>query len=311
MASDPSDTTLSTYTSIDGDNLAVQDWPVHGDINMRGVVLIVHGLGEHAGRYDHVARQLNDWGFAVRGYDHYGHGDSAGVRGTLPKTSRLIDDLADVVETTRGRMEPHIPLLLLGHSLGGLVAARYISLFNNARLPAKAKLPVDGLILSSPALAVDLGAFNKLLLQLASQWAPNWTFKNGLDPHSISHDPAVVQAYQNDPLVHNRISGRLARFITDTGPLVLAQAAQWKVPTLLMYAGQDRLVNAQGSRTFEQSAAKSVVTAKCFPQMYHELFNEVQRVQVFELLCTWLDSNFKSLPTSRSMLPTEFDAMRS
>ncbi len=316
MASDTNDSTLSTYTSVQGDNLAVQDWPVAGHEGaLRGVVLIVHGLGEHAGRYDHVARQLNDWGFAVRGYDHYGHGDSAGVRGTLPHDNRLIEDLADVVESTRGRMDADVPLLLLGHSMGGLVAARYVSLMSQTPgmggASGRFKPPLNGLILSSPALDAGLGLFQKLLLSIVPRVAPNLTLSNGLDSQYISHDAAVIQAYQNDPLVHDRISGRLARFIADTGPAVVARAAQWTLPTLLMYAGQDKLVNPQGSRAFEQAAPRAVVTSKCFPDLYHELFNEVRRAQVFDQLCQWLDLHFKQAPVSRSMMPTEFTPMGS
>ncbi len=314
MPSDTGDSTLSTYTSVQGDNLAVQDWPVASHEGaLRGVVLIVHGLGEHAGRYDHVARQLNEWGFAVRGYDHYGHGDSAGVRGTLPHDNRLMEDLADVVDSTRGRMDPDVPLLLLGHSMGGLVAAHYVALM--AQTPGmggaqpKFKLPVNGLILSSPALDAGLSWMQKFLLATLPRVAPNLTVSNGLNSQYLSHDTAVIQAYRSDPLVHDRISGRLARFIANTGPLVVSKATQWQLPTLLMYAGQDKLVNAQGSRAFAQAAPGNVVTSRCFPELYHEMFNEVRRAQVFDELCRWLDLNFKQTPTSRSMMPTEFSPM--
>ena len=99
------DSTLSTFVASDGENIAIQDWPLSPGRSLRGVVLLVHGLGEHAGRYDHVARRLNDWGFAVRAYDQYGHGESGGVRGGLPHDDRLIDDLTDVLDSTRARME--------------------------------------------------------------------------------------------------------------------------------------------------------------------------------------------------------------
>lgn len=95
--------TLSPYTASDGENLAVQDWPVQGGAT-RGTVLLVHGLGEHAGRYDALARRLNGWGFAVRGYDQFGHGESAGPRGGLTSGTRLLDDLADLVDATRARL---------------------------------------------------------------------------------------------------------------------------------------------------------------------------------------------------------------
>ena len=92
------DTTLTTFVASDGDNVVIQDWPLEAGVRLRGVVIIVHGLGEHAGRYDHVARRLNAWGFAVRGYDQCGHGESGGAPGSLPTDTRLLDDLADIVD---------------------------------------------------------------------------------------------------------------------------------------------------------------------------------------------------------------------
>jgi alpha-beta hydrolase superfamily lysophospholipase len=115
------DSILSTFTASDGDNIALQEWPLPDGVPLRGAVVLVHGLGEHAGRYDHVARRLNSWGFAVRGYDQYGHGESGGPRGGLPNDDRLLVDLADVVDATRIRLPDGVPLILLGHSMGGLV----------------------------------------------------------------------------------------------------------------------------------------------------------------------------------------------
>jgi alpha-beta hydrolase superfamily lysophospholipase len=277
------DSTLSTFTASDGDNLAVQDWPLPEGIALRGVVLLVHGLGEHAGRYDHVARLLNRWGFAVRGYDQYGHGESGGVRGALPKSSRLVDDLADLVESTRIRMDDGVPLILLGHSLGGLVASCFV---------AQTRLAVDGLVLSSPALDPGLNAFQRLLLAIIPRVSPNLTVGNGLDADFISHDPGVVAAYRADPRVHDRISGRLARFIADAGPWVISRAAQWKVPTLLLYAGADHLVNPRGARAFAAAAPADVVTTRCFDELFHELFNELDAQPVFDELRQWLDARF-------------------
>ncbi len=280
------DSTLSTFTASDGDNLALQEWPLDDDQPMRGAVVIVHGLGEHVGRYDHVAQFLNAWGFAVRGYDQYGHGESGGVRGALPDGDRLLEDLADVVDATRLRLPDGKPLILLGHSMGGLVAARFVAL---------KRRPVDALVLSSPALDPGLNLVQKLLLAVVPRVAPNLTLGNGLDASFISHDPAVVEAYQRDPLVHDRISGRLAKFIADGGPATVARAPQWTVPTLLMYAGADKLVNPAGSRAFAAAAPKDVVTAHCFEAHYHELFNELDRAPVFALLKRWLDQKYPAL----------------
>jgi alpha-beta hydrolase superfamily lysophospholipase len=276
------DSTLSTYTASDGDNLAVLDWHVAEGVRPRGTILLVHGLGEHAGRHDGLARVLNDWGFLVRGYDQYGHGQSGGVRGALPQSHRLLDDLADLVESTRNR-NPELPLLLLGHSLGGLVAAGFV---------ARGILPVDGLVLSSPALAPRLNALQKLLLAILPRLVPNFTVANGLDPDDLSHDPGVVQAYRRDPLVHDRVSGRLARFIADEAALVRSSAARWLVPTLLLYAGDDRIVDPKGSRDFAAAAPGEVVNAHCFEGYYHEIFNELRAQPVYVRLRQWLDARF-------------------
>ena len=277
------DSTLSTFTSSDGDNLAMQDWPLPEGVALRGVVVLVHGLGEHAGRYDHVARKLNSWGFAVRGYDHHGHGESDGDRGSLPSEPQLIHDLADIIESTRVRIEDGVPLIVLGHSMGGLVSACLVAL---------GQVQVEGLVLSSPALDPGLSAFQKFLISILPRIAPNLTVRNGLDPNFISHDPNVVAAYKADPRVHAKISGRLARFIAEAGPTVVAHAPEWTVPTLLMYAGADRLVNPAGSRAFAAAAPAGVVEAHCFDDLYHEIFNEVESRQVFETLKRWLDAHF-------------------
>ena len=282
MSQAATESTLSTFTASDGENLAVQDWHLPEDVKPRGIVLLVHGLGEHAGRYDPLARALNEWGFAVRGYDQYGHGESTGIRGALPYPNRLLDDLADLVESARVR-HPGLPLILLGHSLGGLVAASFV---------ARTLLAVDALVLSSPALAARLNPVQKMLMAIVPRIAPNLTVSNGLQPEYLSHDPQVVQAYRKDPLVHDRVSGRLARFIADEGALVRSRAAAWKMPTLLMYAGDDHLVDPAGSEVFASAAPSQLVTARRFDGLYHEIFNESACEPVYACLRQWLDGRF-------------------
>ena len=276
------ESTLTTYTASDGENLAVQDWHLSYGVRPRALVLLVHGLGEHAGRYDGLARLLSHWGFLVRGYDHYGHGQSGGARGALPQAHRLLDDLADLVESTRSR-SPGLPLVLLGHSLGGLVAAGLV---------ARGIVPVDGLVLSSPALTPRLNPLQRLLLAIVPRVAPDLTVGNGLDPQYLSHDPEVVQAYRDDPLVHDRISGRLARFIADEGALVQSCAPRWAVPTLLLFAGDDHMVDPKGSKAFAKAAPRNMVSAHCFGDAYHEVFNEAGAQPVFSHLQQWLDARF-------------------
>jgi alpha-beta hydrolase superfamily lysophospholipase len=265
--------------------LALCDWPLPAGSPARATVLLVHGLGEHMGRYAALARDLNTWGYAVRAYDHYGHGASDGPRGGLPTATRLLDDLAQVVDQTRAGMAAGQPLLLLGHSMGGLVAARFVAL---------QRRPLEGLVLSSPALDPGLNPVQKLLVAVLPALLPNLRVGNGLDARLISHDPAVVSAYQRDPLVHDRIAARLARFIAEDSAAVLAAAPGWTLPTLLLYAGADRLVNPAGSRAFAAAAPAQVLSSQCFEPLYHEIFNEAEpgRSQVLAALRAWLDARF-------------------
>lgn len=278
------DTTEAPFTLRDGLNIALFDWPLPSRRRPRGVVLIVHGLGEHAWRYDPLAQRLNEWGFAVRAYDQRGHGDSGGQRGVLPDDDALLDDLCEVLEDTRRHIaEPWAcPLILLGHSMGGLVAATWV---------LRGSLPVDALVLSSPALDAGIGLLQKRLIALLLRWAPNLTLSNGLDPRQLSHDPAVVAAYQKDKRVHDRISARLARFIDANGPAVVAAAPSWTVPTLLLYAGADRLVRPDGSRAFAAVAPREVVTSQCLEGQFHEIFNEADPSEAYRALKTWLDGS--------------------
>ena len=294
---------LTPLTASDGENLALYKWQPEDSTKLdpqkaakRGLVLIVHGLGEHAGRYDHVAHRLQNWGFEVRAYDQRGHGVSGGKPGVIPTSTALLDDLADIVDDVRSH-HLGLPLILLGHSLGGLLASRFVSL--NIR-------PVDALVLSSPALDAGLSAFQKLLLKVLPRRAPDLCVGNGLDANYLSRDPKVVKAYLADRMVHNKISARLAEFIATAGPATLAVAGSWRTPTLLMYAGADKLVNPAGSATFARRASRSksielgikpdmklgTVTSKRFDGYYHELFNEVDAAPVFALLKSWLDARF-------------------
>lgn len=264
----------------DGVALRTYAWPAP---QARGTVVIVHGLGEHAGRYAQVARHLNAWGFEAIGYDHYGHGESPGKRGTLSSPHRLLDDLAEMVDRTREAMPPPRPLLLLGHSMGGALAADFV---------AQGIREVQGLVLSSPALDPGMNAAQRGLAALLATLAPGFTIGNGLQVEKVSHDPAEVAAYRADPLVHDRVSGRLAQYIALAGPRAFAAADAWQVPTLLLYGGADALVQPAGSRRFATAAPAAVVTACEFPAHYHEIFNERERAPVFDALRGWLDARF-------------------
>jgi len=262
-------------TTADGLRLHLREWPVP---EARGTVLIVHGLGEHVGRHEPVAARLNGWGWNAVGHDHRGHGASEGARGALARPDDLLNDLALLVDAVRAERRPG-PLLLLGHSLGGLIAARFV---------AEALRPVDGLVLSSPALDLGMKAAQKLLLAVLEPLAPNLAVGNGLRPMWISRDPAVVQAYVADAQVHDRVTPRLVRFMLDSGDLVRSRAAQWQVPTLLLWAGSDRCVAPAGSAAFAAAAPKALVTSRVFGPLFHEIFNEPEQDEVFAALGAWL-----------------------
>jgi alpha-beta hydrolase superfamily lysophospholipase len=268
----------------DGLTLRGREWPLEP---ARGTIVLVHGLGEHVDRYAHVAAFFNARGWRVVGYDHRGHGRSDGARGRLAAGDDLLVDLAAVIDAVRAE-HPGGPLVLLGHSLGGLVAARFVA---GALAPAAAwSRPVDALLLSSPVLVTAMKPLQKAMLAVLGPLTPNHAVANGLKPEWISRDPAVVAAYRADPLVHDRIAPRLARFIVDGCELVQRAAPRWTVPTLLLYAGADRCVLPAGSAAFAAAAPRTVVTARVYPALFHEIMNEPERAEVLSAFAEGLDT---------------------
>lgn len=269
-------------TTDDGLKLHTRHWPA--PTPARGQLLIVHGLGEHIERYAHVAAALNAAGWDVHGWDHRGHGRSEGRKGDIPDHDALLRDTARVIDAVR---RPGTPFVLLGHSLGGLIAARFAD-ESLAAQPAAWSRPLDGLVLSSPALDPGLSGGQKLALALAENLAPGLAVGNGLKPDWICRDPAVVAAYASDPLVHDRITARTTRFIVDAGERVIADAPRWRLRTLLMWAGADRCVAPRGSEAFAAAAPANVVATKPWPGLFHEIFNEPEKADVLRVLTEWL-----------------------
>jgi alpha-beta hydrolase superfamily lysophospholipase len=272
---------METLRTADGLKLHLQRWPAGADA--RGLVQIVHGLGEHIGRYAALAAALNAAGWHVAGHDHRGHGRSEGARGDIPTPQALLQDLAGVVDHLRGPGR-HV---LLGHSLGGLVAARFVA-EALAPQPAAWSRALDGLVLSSPALDAGLNAGQRALLAVLGRLAPHLRVGNGLNPAWISRDPEIVRRYVHDPLVHNRVTPQLVRFIVDEGAFVRGQATGWRTPTLLLWAGADRCVNPAGSAAMAAAAPPAVLQAQAFPPLAHEIFNEPERAEVITRLTAWL-----------------------
>jgi alpha-beta hydrolase superfamily lysophospholipase len=272
-----------SVAAADGTPLFVTDWrPESTDStdsanSPNGGVILMHGLGEHSGRYQHVAQFFNAMGMSVRAYDHRGHGRSGGPRGDVPDSNVLLDDAQLVVDDFARQFS--IAPILFGHSMGGLIAARYA---------VERRSPLRALILSSPALAIALSGGQKLLLKVLGAIAPGLTLPNGLEQRYLSHDANVVELYGKDPLVHGKISARLLNCMLASMAIAQAQAASLAVPTLLLYAGDDRIVDASGSEMFGKSLPANSSESHVYPALYHEIFNEIGAEQVFGDMRNWL-----------------------
>jgi alpha-beta hydrolase superfamily lysophospholipase len=253
----------------------------------RGTVLLVHGLGEHVARYAHVAAHLVARGWNVLGYDQRGHGASGGARGAVAHWDSLLQDLGRVVDAARSQLPG--PVVLLGHSLGGLVAGRF-AVEGLKKHPLPWWRPIDALVMSSPALDPGMRWWQHALLAVMGRLAPGVAVGNGLDPAWISRNRNVVEAYRRDPLVHDRITPRLASFIVDQGQVVRQLASRWRVPTALLYAGADRCVAARGSDGFAAVAPPKKVWSHRYDRLFHEIFNEPEHRRVLADLTRWLDS---------------------
>lgn len=269
--------------AADGTALFVRDWLVPEGQPVRGGVVLMHGLGEHCGRYAHVADFFNQLGWSVRAYDHRGHGRSQGARGDVPATDTLLDDAEQVIRDFSHANASHwsAPPLLFGHSMGGLFAARFAG---------SRRMPLRGLILSSPALALSLTATQRLLLKLMTVVAPGFAVSNGLKADYLTHDRAVVDAYRCDPLGQGKVSARLLHAMFDAIDRTHAGTAALTCPVLMLVAGDDRLVDAQGSARLFAKLDPARATLHRYPALYHEIFNETaaERQRVFDDLRAWL-----------------------
>jgi alpha-beta hydrolase superfamily lysophospholipase len=272
--------------TADGVELFVRDWPA---VPRRGSALIVHGLGEHSGRYGHVAVALNEIGVSVRGYDQRGFGRSGGPRATIPYANALLDDAKLVFDQFAGEAAAagKPPPFLIGHSMGGAIAARAVT---------GGWIKPRGLVLSSPALQTGLKGLPLLGVRLGALLVPNLIRPHGLPLDKISHDPAAVADAKADPLNHDQATPRLIAFIVDAGEKSRAAAGTLAVPTLLLVAGDDRLVDARGSRAFADAAPASRVTLHWYDGLYHEVFNEREpdRGKVLGDLKAWFGKQLES-----------------
>ena len=257
--------------------LHTRRWEPDGPV--RAVVCLVHGLGEHSGRYGHVAARLTDAGYAVCAFDLRGHGASGGKRGDT-RFAETFDDIDRLLTDTADRF-PGRPVFLYGHSLGGLLVLAYTL----DRRPA-----VAGVVASGPALRTALREQKAkvLLVRVLAPLLPRLALPSGLDDSQISRDPAVVAAYRADPLVHDKATLGFGRDAIAAADTALAGAAGFPVPLLLLHGGADRLTDPGGSRAFAAGLG-SACTLSVYDGLFHEIHNEPEQAQVLTDIVAWLD----------------------
>jgi acylglycerol lipase len=269
-----------TFAGVGGVSIFWQAWLPPGA--PRGVVVIAHGAGEHSGRYLHVADRLTREGYAVYAPDHRGHGRSGGPRALLDRMDNAVADLDSVV-LQAASAHPGLPVFLLGHSMGGAVALCY-AMRHQDRLAALAlSAPLAALEAASPVVRVAAKVLSTLTPRLPVI---------AVDASLVSRDPAVVEAYNADPLVHH---GKLpARTVAELAAAVQSfpeGVARITVPTLILYGTADGLCPPEGSVMVGERIGAADRTVKSYPGLYHEILNEPEQEQVMDDLCTWLDAH--------------------
>lgn len=253
------------------------------DSNPKALVALVHGLGEHTGRYEHVAKAFTDAGYAMVGFDLRGHGKSTGIRGHFPSLDAVMQDIRNFFVFLTQRY-PQIPQFLYGHSLGGLLVLTY-TLKHGAGL--------KGVIATSSGLRSPLmeQKLKLLIVRLLGSLAPTALLPSGLETAAISHDPEVIRKYMSDSLNHDRVSLAFGKTGLVATEYAWSHAEQFQPPLLLMHGTADRIAYSHGSADFAKLAAKQNqdVTVKLWDDLYHELHNEPQKEQAIQFTIDWLN----------------------
>lgn len=268
---------VDTLVSAGGARLRALSWTPSDEA--RGCVVIVHGLGEHAGRYGRLAHRLNEAGFAVFAHDQRGHGESEGSRGRLSRFDDLVDDLSDVTGRVQRRCGAERPVFLLGHSMGGLVALRYLQ-----RRPSG----VAGAVISAPWLrtAVEIPWWKERLARFLMRVAPDLTLENEVRPELLTSDPVEQRAYMEDPLVHHRISGGFVKEVEAAQDAVLSGATV-SLPLLVLLPTDDEVVDPEVAERYAEGL-EGPVEIERLRGSRHEPLNDVARDAVTECVVEWL-----------------------
>ncbi len=272
------------WKSFDGLTMHSKGWTP--EKNPQAVVCLVHGLGEHVRRYEHVGAAFAEAGYALLGFDLRGHGTSDGQRGHAPSEEAYYKDFDVFLADARVRY-PGVPFFMYGHSLGGLLSLGYAL----NRKPA-----VRGMIISSPGLRTALHEQKAkvTIARILGKIAPAIPLASGLNVEHISRDPQVVHAYINDPLVHDKASTGFGRAALQVIDHIFQQAGQLTSPVFLAYCSADKLTYPHGAEEFAGLTPKGLVTLKKFEGLYHEPHNEPEKAEVLKTYTTWLNSQVKT-----------------
>jgi len=275
----------SKFESNDGITLYIRGWePLR---QPRAIVALAHGLGEHTGRYLHVAKTLADAGYALVGFDLRGHGRSGGARGHAPSPDALIQDIRRFFRFLVQRY-PDFPHFLYGHSLGGLLSLAYAIHYSAG---------LKGVIVTGPALrsALQEEKAKVFMAKMLGSLVPVMTVPSGLDTAALSRDQDVVEAYIKDPLVHDRTSMGFGKSVLGVIDECFGRAREFKPPLLIMHGKADRITYPSGSEDFARLASETNqdVTLKIWESLYHEIHNEPEKAEVFKVMVEWMDKRLK------------------
>jgi len=253
----------------------------------RALLALIHGLGEHTGRYIHVGKTLTDAGFALVGFDLRGHGRSGGARGHFPALNAVMQDIRQFFKFLVQRY-PDLPHFLYGHSLGGLLSLAYA-----LQYPAG----LNGVIVTGAGLRSPLQEQKGkiAMVNVLGSLLPAITVPSGLDVTTISRDADVVKKYINDPLVHSKTSLGLGKSAIKAIDFCFAHASEFKPPLLLMHGADDGLTYPSGSEDFARLASENNkdVTLKLWDGLFHEIHNEPEKAEVFKVMIDWLEKHLE------------------
>jgi alpha-beta hydrolase superfamily lysophospholipase len=249
----------------------------------KAVITLVHGLGEHSGRYQHVADFYTKNGFTVVSFDLFGHGKSAGQRGHLPEGKTFLSSIDDLISYASSQY-PHLPVILCGHSLGGELVLWY---------GIERKLKINGIISTAPFFASyePVPPLKLFLAKSMNTIFPAFSMKSELNTDALSRDKNIVTKYKADPLVHGMISARLGWFMLEKGYWLLDHANEFSLPLLLMVGGEERLVDRSKIDEFAKRVPN--IDYKIWEGLYHELHNEPEKDAVLKYELNWVNKHLK------------------